>query len=151
MNERKTLYFIPSCGCDSILPFLLVYIFYIILHGHLSPGGGFQGGVLAVAIVILMYLGHGYETTENALSKEFMHKGEGVISIGYIALALIGVFAGANFCENVLYDIGNIGDLYSSGTIFWMNLAVGLKVFAGVTVLALSMFELLNVAEKGVK
>ena len=35
---------IQRCGCDMVLPLTLVYVFYIILHGHLSPGGGFSGG-----------------------------------------------------------------------------------------------------------
>ena len=34
---------ITRCGCDRIIPLCLVYIFYIMLHGHLTPGGGFQG------------------------------------------------------------------------------------------------------------
>ena len=35
---------VPKCGADFLIPFAAVYAFYIILHGHLSPGGGFQGG-----------------------------------------------------------------------------------------------------------
>ena len=62
MNEKniKVKDIISKCGADALLPVVLVYIFYIILHGHLSPGGGFQGGVLAVAVIVLIYLGHGY-------------------------------------------------------------------------------------------
>ena len=41
-------------GGDSLLPFSLVFMLYIILHGHLSPGGGFQGGVLFVAAVLFL-------------------------------------------------------------------------------------------------
>ena len=61
MNEKPVVKnVIARCGCDRILPCVAVYILYIILHGHLSPGGGFQGGVLMVALVALVYLGHGY-------------------------------------------------------------------------------------------
>ena len=45
---------------------------------------------------------------------------------------------------NLLYKHGNIGDLYSSGTIFWMNLTVGLKVLTGVGSIALLMLGLVN-------
>ena len=148
MNNRKVLNIIPACGCDKILPFALVYMFYVILHGHLSPGGGFQGGVLAVAIVVFMYFGYGYKNTTKALSSHFMHKTEGVASIAYVAIAMAGVVVGAQFCENFLFAHGNIGDLYSSGTIFWMDEIVGLKVLTGVGVLAISMIGLLQ-AEKG--
>ena len=45
MNEKPVVKrVIQRCGCDAILPFALMYVFYIIFHGHLSPGGGFQGG-----------------------------------------------------------------------------------------------------------
>ena len=65
---------IQRCGCDAILPLALVYIFYIILHGHLSPGGGFQGGVLMVATMLLIYLGHGYDVTCEAMRPKLLRK-----------------------------------------------------------------------------
>ena len=69
MNEKiKVKNIVLRCGADSLLPLMLVYMLYIILHGHLSPGGGFQGGVLMVAVVTILYLGHGYATTANAIS-----------------------------------------------------------------------------------
>ena len=145
MNEKniKVKNIIPKCGADAVIPFAIVFIFYVILHGHLSPGGGFQGGVLAVAIVVLMYLGHGYETTTKALSLEFLRKTEGLAVTAYIGIAMIGVVAGAQFCQNVAFQNGNIGDLISSGTIAWMDEAVGLNVLTGVGVLSLSMLGLL--------
>lgn len=135
---------IQRCGCDTILPLTLVYIFYIILHGHLSPGGGFQGGVLMTAVVILMYLGHGYERTTRALSFNLLHEAEGFMSAAYVALAMMGVAVGMQFCQNILYTHGAPGDLYSSGTIFWMNVTVGLKVITGIGSISLLMLGVLN-------
>ena len=134
---------IQRCGCDAVLPFALVYVLYIILHGHLSPGGGFQGGVLMAGVVILVYLGHGFEATVDALSYHALHRGEGVASVVYVALAMMGVAAGAQFCQNILYTHGAIGDLYSSGTIFWMNVTVGVKVITGIGSISLLMISLL--------
>jgi len=135
---------IQRCGCDTILPLTLVYIFYIILHGHLSPGGGFQGGVLMTAVIILMYLGHGYEATARAMSFNALHGAEGFASTVYVALGLLGVAAGAQFCQNVLFTNGEVGALYSAGTIFWMNITVGLKVIAGIGSITLLMIGVLN-------
>ncbi len=144
MNNKPVIKrVIQRCGCDAILPFALVYVLYIILHGHLSPGGGFQGGVLMAGVVILLYLGHGFEATVDALSYHTLHKSEGAASIVYVALALMGVAAGAQFCQNVLYTHGAVGELYSSGTIFWMNLAVGVKVITGIGSISLLMISLL--------
>ena len=129
---------------NLVFPLTMVYMCYIILHGPLSPGGGFQGGVLMVAAVTILYLGHGYETTTRALSADLLHGTEGFASILYVALAMLGVSVGMQFCQNLLYKHGNIGDLYSSGTIFWMNLTVGLKVLTGVGSIALLMLGLVN-------
>ena len=135
---------IQRCGCDMVLPLALVYVFYIILHGHISPGGGFQGGVLMTALIILIYLGHGYEATCSALNVELLRRTEGLAVTLYIAIAMLGVVFGAQFCQNVAFENGNIGDLISSGTIAWMDEAVGLNVLCGVGVLSLSMLGLLS-------
>ena len=148
MNEKPVVKnVIARCGCDRILPCVVVYILYIILHGHLSPGGGFQGGVLMVALVALVYLGHGYGRTVETFSYHLLHVTEGCASISYVALGLLGVALGAHFAENVLYTHGAIGDLYSSGTIFWMNVTVGVKVITGVGSIALLMLGVLKDAE----
>ena len=143
MNKRTVKNIIPACGADFMMPFVLMYMFYIIFHGHLSPGGGFQGGVLMVAVVVFLYIGHGHKTTVNALSLHFMHGAEGFASILYVCFAMIGVAYAGNFCYNALSDLGNIGELWSTGTIFLMNSAVGFKVLTGVGVLGLSMVGLL--------
>ena len=150
MNEKPVIKnVIARCGADKILPIAIVYMFYIILHGHLSPGGGFQGGVLMVALIALVYMGHGYQVTIDAFSYHILHTSEGLASIFYVALGLLGVAMGAQFAQNVLYTHGAIGDLYSSGTIFWMNVTVGIKVLTGVGSIALLMIGVAN--EKEVK
>ena len=150
MNEKPVVKnVIARCGADKILPIAIVYMFYIILHGHLSPGGGFQGGVLMVALIALVYMGHGYQVTIDAFSYHILHTSEGLASIFYVALGLLGVAMGAQFAQNVLYTHGAIGDLYSSGTIFWMNVTVGIKVLTGVGSIALLMIGVAN--EKEVK
>ena len=140
--KTKNYDVILRSGGDSLLPFSLVFMLYIILHGHLSPGGGFQGGVLFVVAVLFLYFGHGYEVTAKAISFNLLHETEGLASVIYVALAQMGVAAGAQFCQNILYTHGNIGDLYSSGTIFWMNLTVGLKVVTGIGSITLMMLAL---------
>ncbi len=145
MNEnRKVKHVIQRCGGDALLPLVMVYMFYIILHGHLSPGGGFQGGVLVVGTILLIYFGHGYRTTTKAVSFNVLHEAEGFASVVYVALAMMGIAVGAQFCQNILYTHGNIGDLYSSGTIFWMNVIVGVKVMTGIGSIALLMLGLVH-------
>ncbi len=151
-NNRRFKNVIKRCGSDRILPLAIVYIFYIILHGHLSPGGGFQGGVLMVAVVVLIYFGHGYKTASKAVCPGFLHGAEGFMSILYIAAAMLGVAYLGNFCQNVIVqmgDFGSIGDLFSSGTVFVMDTIVGFKVLTGVGVLAITMLGLLMTEDAG--
>ena len=145
MNENLRIKrVIQRCGCDKVLPLTIVYLLYIIFHGHLSLGGGFQGGVLMVAAVLLVYFAHGYQTTVKAFSFNLLHETEALASIFYVALGMLGVAVGAQFAQNVLYQHGAIGDLYSSGTIFWMNVTVGIKVITGVGSIALLLLGILQ-------
>lgn len=147
--KRRDYDIILRSGGDLLLPLMLVFMFYVILHGHLTPGGGFQGGVLAVAAVLFIYFGHGYQTTVRCLQPGFLTKLEGAAVTIYIALAMLGVCAGVQFCQNIAYLNGNIGDLISSGTISWMDEAVGLNVLTGVSVLAIAMLGLIAEWEGG--
>jgi len=142
MKNIRVKNIIPACGADSLIPLMLVYVCYVILHGHLSPGGGFQGGVLIAAVIALLAMSYGYEATSRCISFNLVHDGEGLASVIYVALALMGVAVGAQFCQNILYQQGAAGDLYSSGTIFWMNITVGVKVFTGIGSIALLMLSL---------
>ena len=152
MNKPEIKNIIIRSGCDRVLPLCLVYLLYIILHGHLSPGGGFQGGVLMVAAVMLVYFGHGYQQTIETFSFHILHETEALASVFYVALGMLGVAVGAQFAQNILFKHGAIGDLYSSGTIFWMNVTVGVKVITGVGSIALLLLSLLQEkSEKEVK
>ena len=142
-GKLKIKHVITSCGCDYLIPLTLVLLFDIILHGHLSPGGGFHGGVLMVAVFTLIYLGYGYDNIKT-VNSSLLHDSEGLASICYVLFAMLGVVYGGYFCENVLFQSGSIGDLWSSGTIFLMNAAVGAKVLTGVGMLALFMLAILG-------
>ncbi len=139
----KTKEIIAKSGADVFTPLALVFGFYVILHGHISPGGGFQGGVLIGAAVILIYLAYGPEALNKVFNKEFIRKNEAVGAICYTFFAFVGIFYGANFCRNILYKWGNVGDFISSGTIMFMNYSVGFKVLTGVGFLLLMMLGLL--------
>ncbi|HBR07297.1 MAG TPA: cation:proton antiporter [Clostridiales bacterium] len=134
---------IVKCLADKFLPLSLVLGLYVILHGNISPGGGFQGGVLVSSAVLLLYLAYGYKGAAATISGKILHKGEAFGAICYIVFAMLGIFYGFNFCRNVLFSRGEIGDIWSSGTIALMNYAVGLKVLTGVGFLLMLVIGLL--------
>lgn len=130
-------------AADFFMPFALVMGISVVLHGHLTPGGGFQGGVLISSCALLIYLGYGWSVTEKSINMNLLKKNEVLAAILYVALALVGLLHGAYFCGNIFASIGEVGDLVSAGTIAFMNLAVGYKVMTGVSFLLLLMLGLL--------
>lgn len=134
--------------CSSItLPLALLLGIYIVLHGHLSPGGGFQGGVIIASTVLIFYLSYGREKTLNIFNKNKLSKVEEFGALTFIFVASLGIIYGVSFFTNVL-NKGNLGNIFSSGTIFFMNFAVGYKVLAGISVLILVMISCLKGGEK---
>lgn len=134
---------VVKCGADMMLPFALVFGIYIILFGTVSPGGGFQGGVMVAAAAVLLYLGYGYNTAKNAINTEVLRVGEACGATLYVILGLCGIVLGGLFCQNVFFNNGAIGDLISAGTITYMGYSVGFKVLTGVGFLLLLMMSLL--------
>ena len=134
---------IMKCGADMMLPFAVVFGIYIILFGTVSPGGGFQGGVMVAAAAVLLYLAYGYNTAKNAINTEVLRVGEACGATMYVILGLCGLFVGANFCRNIFFDNGAVGDLISAGTSTFMGYSVGFKVLTGVGFLLLLMMSLL--------
>jgi multicomponent Na+:H+ antiporter subunit B len=147
-QNRETKNIIVKCGTDFLLPITLVLGFYIILHGHLTPGGGFQGGVIVAAAIALIFFGYGNEGLKKTFIPEVLKQSENLGSLMYTFFALLGVLMGANFCRNAIFKQGNPGDLYSSGTIFWMNFSVGLKVMMGVSFMLIIMLATLSQNDK---
>lgn len=111
---------------------LLLYGGYIISHGHLTPGGGFAGGVLVAAALILVSLAFGsveqVERKGYILSSAF----ESSSGVGFLALALAGYFAADIFFRNAgVFFLGKPLELVSGGIIPLANIAIGVKVGAG--------------------
>ena len=138
MKKRRNSILI-SCT-NLVLPILLTLGLYIIIHGHLSPGGGFQGGVLIAGAIALIYIGYGFK---KGIASNTFKIAEDLGALGFIILAFIGLIGSGVFFGNVL-EKGNPGDLFSSGSIFLMNFAVGFKVFAGISFLIIIMLANLN-------
>ena len=82
-----------------LVPFIVVYALYVVMHGHYSPGGGFQGGVILAAGFVLLGISHGLEKTRRRMSE----KVAGVISsIGVLIYGGIGVLClilGGNYLD----------------------------------------------------
>ena len=127
---------------------VLIFLFgiYIVLFGHLTPGGGFAGGVILASCYILLMLAFGREHAEMNLSLPLVSRLDCLGAILFAFIAVIGLAAGGSFFVNFLhreYWQGKPFELISAGTIPLSNIAIGLKVGASLflVVLVLSIFR----------
>jgi multicomponent Na+:H+ antiporter subunit B len=106
-----------------------------VTHGTLTPGGGFQGGVILASALYVVYLGTNYVTVERFQPDALLEASDGVGASGYILIGLLGLLAGAHFLSNVV-GLGVTGSPISGGTIPLLNLVVGVEVAGGFAILA---------------
>lgn len=141
-NRKCKNVIVPTCAA-LVMPVTLVLGAYIILHGHLSPGGGFQGGVLIAGAIAIFFLAYGREKTLKTFHLSRLSFSEDVGALAFVLFATLGLIYGGSFFANVVGK-GILGKLFSSGTVFLMNFAVGYKVLAGIGVLILIMIGTLR-------
>ena len=116
---------------QKLFPFILLFGFYLTLHGHLSPGGGFQGGVVIGTAIILLALSYGIRETENRFKYSYLSVMEKLAILTFIFLGLVGLFFGYPFLKNFLPP-GQTGSIASAGLMLLLNLVISIKVSAGI-------------------
>ncbi len=125
-----------------------------ILGGHITPGGGFQGGAMISGGIIFAILVYGIEDTPFKLSHKFINTLESVGALAYVCLGLVGLFLAGSFLYNVGANIYGLvpafiascfkyPDVTNAGMVPYLNVAVGLKVLVGLStvVIAFSLFN----------
>ena len=108
---------------------ILLYGIYILSHGHISPGGGFAGGVIVALSFVHLMLAYGKEMALKKLPRNVMSFFESMGAIIFLSIALIGFTAGYFFINFIAK--GEPFKLFSAGTIPLYNIAISLKVGAG--------------------
>jgi len=112
---------------------IIMFGIYITLTGHLSPGGGFAGGVILASAYVLLMLAFGKEYAEENLPIPLASKLESVGALLFALVAIMGAISSGSFFVNFLQHKeahGQALDLISAGTIPYSNLFIGIKVGA---------------------
>ena len=131
-----------------------------ILGGHITPGGGFQGGAMIASGIILSILVYGLGNSPLELSHAYIEVFESVGALGFIIFGLIGLFVGGFFLYNVGTDLLNVvpagiqnllhyPDSTNAGIIPYLNIFVGLKVFVGLASIVIAFEGFKKFAEEG--
>ena len=110
-----------------VLPFVIVVGVYVIAHGHLSPGGGFQGGIVLATGLHLLYIAGDYAALRRLRPERVFEVSEAAAAAAYVLLGLAGLAATGAFLVNFL-PYGTLGQLASAGTVPLLNVAVGVEV-----------------------
>lgn len=121
---------------------ILLFGIYIVLHGHISPGGGFAGGVIIALSFIHLMLAFGKEAALKRLSEARAAMLESFGALFFLTIAILG-FLGGKFFVNFFIHKGEPFALFSAGSIPLANIAIAIKVGVGL----FSMFIVLVVLQ----
>jgi multicomponent Na+:H+ antiporter subunit B len=141
--ERRTRQFgndtVRLVGVAMIGGGLLIGL-WLMAFGYITPGGGFQGGVVAAGAVVLLYLVGGHRDYRPFRDEHFLDPLESVGTGGYVIVGLAALASGTAFLTN-LFGLGTTGTLLSSGSIALLNWASAIAVSCAMLLLFAEFLE----------
>jgi multisubunit Na+/H+ antiporter MnhB subunit len=132
---------------NIVIGFIFVYGVYIILHGHLTPGGGFAGGVIIAGTFILKFIAFGggdIKDEKRGSIKASLYESIGALL--FIGIAILGLLLAGTFFLNFLPK-GTPFHLLSAGIIPFCNIAISIKVGAGLFSIFLALAAIKYIME----
>lgn len=127
MNQTAGMTLIVKTVTRVMVWMMLLYGMYLILHGHLTPGGGFGGGVIIALAFLCIFLAYGRSYTEEWLQIRLLHHAESGAILLFLIVGILGFAFGGAFLANFLSH-GTLFNLVSAGTIPVLNILIGVKV-----------------------
>lgn len=124
-------------GTRLLLPLILLFGAYVFLHGHLTPGGGFQGGAIVASATLLLLLSNPLQRFSHRLISVI----ESTAGVAFVVIGVVGMLWGGGFLDNRILPIGTFGELFSAGAIPIIYALVGLKVGAEFSSMLVSLSE----------
>lgn len=122
-RKREKASLIVTTGARILFPPIILFGIYIFLHGHLTPGGGFQGGAVIASGFLLLYLAR----REQTMSRERLSVAESLGGLAFVIIGLMGIIFAGYFLQNFLPK-GRPNLLLSGGIIPLVYVAIGVKV-----------------------
>ncbi len=107
--------------------FILLYGFYLVVHGHIASGGGFAGGLMIALAFIHLILAYGREYIRRRMNPEWLRKLMASGIFGFLLIGWLGLLIAGKFFVNFLAK-GHHFKILSGGTIPLINLCIGLNV-----------------------
>lgn len=111
-------------GARILLPMISIFAAYIIMNGHLSAGGGFQGGAVIASGILLLLLA----LPKVGVDLAFLSATESIAGILFVLAGVAGLAFASGFFDSRILPLGTFGSLFSSGSIPLLSLLLGIKV-----------------------
>jgi multicomponent Na+:H+ antiporter subunit B len=127
MDNKSGMTIIVKTITRITVPTIILYGCYIIFHGHLTPGGGFAGGVIIALALLNVMIAFGRKFTNNWLNINFLEKLESISATLFLVLGILGFLIGNAFLFNFI-NHGELFRLLSAGTIPVLNIIIGIEV-----------------------
>ncbi|MCC8397525.1 Na(+)/H(+) antiporter subunit B [Paraburkholderia sp. MMS20-SJTR3] len=122
---------IVHTGKQVLLPMIFTFGAYVIVNGHLSAGGGFQGGAIVASAVMLMLLARPRSTLNVALLSVV----ESLAGVLYVCIGILGLVLAGGFLDARFLPRGELGAFFSAGAIPLISALLGIKVGAELSVI----------------
>lgn len=113
---------------------------WLVAFGYVTPGGGFQGGVAIASAIVVLYLAGSYRSWLRVSSEEVLDPVEATGAGGFAIVGLAALISGLPFLRNLLGP-GEVGTLFSGGSIAFLNWTVALEVAAANVLLYTQFLE----------
>lgn len=118
---------ILQSGANYLCPLVLLYGIYIIINGHLSPGGGLAGGCIIGSGLVLYAMAYGKQRVQKFFNVSTFFKLNAYSLLTYFLLKSYSFFIGANQLEDIVPK-GEAGNILSAGLILPLNICIGIIV-----------------------
>ena len=152
MKEERMSVIVTTIA-SLLFPFIIIFSFYVIMHGHLTPGGGFQGGAIGASAIVMLIVAYGAREIRKKVGEENLSIFESIGGLIFVVVGLLGFIMASTFLYNFLVGSelfgkippfgSNPGYLNTGGILPILNIAVGMKVIGGLAsvVLVMALFR----------
>ncbi len=124
-------------GSRLLVPLILLLGAYVFINGHLTPGGGFQGGAILASASLLLLLTDPLQQ----FSHRLISLVESISGLFFISIGLLGIAFAGGFLDNRILPLGTMGSIFSAGVIPVIYTFIGLKVGAEFTSMMVNLAE----------
>lgn len=137
-HERDDIIMLVS---RVVSPFIMLFALYVIFHGHYSPGGGFQGGTMLAASVILIRLAAGSELAQKQFSKDWATPLGSVGVLIYWGTGFVAMLCGGRFLDYAFLPVTGAAPHHRMLGILFIEIGVGLAVMGILTAIYDDLLE----------